>query len=150
MVLAIWAVILGAALGFFYWATGFVRQSEADERFDAGLAVLEFARAYPNEAIRNLVMTSDGEMVFLRLWTGGAGCMRRISNRYLCSLIDAERVTLSATSDPKTISIAFHDHAALTGVYSFKSEKDAAEVSLWLLGSVATRIDKDLEPSASV
>lgn len=149
MVLAIWVAILGAALGFFYWATGFVRRSEADERFDAGLAVLEFARAYPNEAIRNLVMSSDGGMVFLRLWTGGAGCMRRVSNRYLCSLIDAERVTLSAAGDPKTISIEFHDHAPLTGVYSFKTEKDAAEVSLWLLGSVATRIDRDLEPNAS-
>ncbi|MBB1247932.1 MULTISPECIES: hypothetical protein [unclassified Rhizobium] len=150
MILAIWVVILGAALGFFYWATGFVRKSEADERFDAGLAVLEFARAYPHEAIRNLVISGDGEMVFLRLWTGGAGCMRRISSRYLCSLIDAERVTLSATADPKTISIEFHDHAALTGVYSFKSEKDAAEVSLWLLGSVATRIDRDMEPSANL
>ncbi|MDH6268043.1 hypothetical protein M2360_003446 [Rhizobium sp. SG_E_25_P2] len=150
MVLAIWAVILAAALGFFYWATGFVRQSEANERFDAGLAVLEFARAYPNEAIRNLVMTIDGDMVFLRLWTGGAGCMRRVSNRYLCSLIDAERVTLSATADPKTLSIEFHEHTALTGVFSFRSEKDAAEVSLWLLGSVANRADRDLEPSATI
>ncbi|WP_137158089.1 hypothetical protein [Rhizobium sp. FKL33] len=150
MVLAIWVVILGAALSFFYWATGFVRKSEADERFDAGLAVLEFARAYPNEAIRNLVMSSDGDMVFLRLWTGGAGCMRRVSNRYLCTLIDAERVTLSPTQDPKTISIDFHDHPALTGSFSFRNEKDAAEVSLWLLGSVATRIDRDAEPSATI
>jgi len=147
MVLAMWVAILAVAFGFFFWATGMVKQEQVNDRFDAGLAILEFARAYPNEAIRNLVMTADGEMVFLRLWTGGTGCMRRISNRYLCNLIEPERVSTTLTPDSRGIMLEFFDLKPLSGSYYFRTEKEAAEVSLWLLGAVAVRAESMNQPA---
>ena len=100
MVLLVWVAIIAAFLMFFFWATGLVNQQEADERFDAGFAIVEFGRAYPYEAIRNVIISADGEMVFLRLWTGRTGCMRRNGSKFLCHVMDPAdvRVTQAAVS----------------------------------------------------
>ena len=52
MVLVFWIVLLSVFLGFFSWATNLLKTEAEGERFDAGLAILEFGRAYPDEAIR--------------------------------------------------------------------------------------------------
>jgi hypothetical protein len=145
MVLLLWLVIIAAALVFFFWATGLAKQGEADERFDAGLAIVEFGRAYPNEAIRNVVISADGEMVFLRLWTGLTGCMRRNGSRFLCHVIEPRQVQVSPTTDGKGLQIEFPGLRALTGTFEFRSQREAAEVSLWILGSFAARSERDLQ-----
>ena len=137
MVLVFWIVVLSVFLGFFSWATNLLKTEAEGERFDAGLAILEFGKAYPDEAIRQVLMSSDGEMVFLRLWTGRTGLMRRAGNRELCNPADV-RVSLQA--DGKSLEILFPNMKHMSGTFSFRSEREAAEVGLWLLGSVALSI----------
>lgn len=144
MVLALWIVILGAFLVFFFWATNMVKQQTDDERFDAGLAIVEFGRAYPNEAIRNVIISADGEMVFLRLWTGRTGCMRRNGARFLCHVIEATELTVTPSADGMGLVLDFPALKALSGEFPFRSPREAAEVSLWLLGSLAAKQEKQL------
>jgi hypothetical protein len=141
--LVFWIVLLSVFLGFFLWATNLLKNDADGERFDAGLAILEFGRAYPDEAIRHVLMSSDGDMVFLRLWTGRTGLMRRVGNRELCHLVDPESVRVSAGGDGKSLTITFPASKAMSGTYAFRSEKEAAEVGLWLLGSVTAAMPQE-------
>ena len=91
----------------------------------------------------DLLTGTDGEMVFLRLWTGRTGLMRRVGNRELCYLVDPESVRVSADGGGKSLTIDFPAHKPMSGTYMFRSEKEAAEVGLWLLGSVAVAIPQE-------
>jgi hypothetical protein len=145
LVLFVWFVIISAFLVFFFWATGLIKQDQASERFDAGLAIVEFGRAYPNEAIRNVIISADGEMVFLRLWTGLTGCMRRNGPRFLCHVIDPGDVRVIPTADGKGLDIEFAGLKALSGTFEFRSQREAAEVSLWILGSFTSKVDQGMQ-----
>jgi hypothetical protein len=140
MVLVFWIVVLSVFFGFFFWATNLLKTEAEGERFDAGLAILEFGRAYPDEAIRQVLMSSDGDMVFLRLWTGRTGLMRRVGNRDLCHLVNPADVRVSLQPDGKSLEILFPNMRHMSGTFQFRSEREAAEVGLWLLGSVALSI----------
>ncbi|RYE53916.1 MAG: hypothetical protein EOP18_08345, partial [Rhizobiaceae bacterium] len=117
MVLVFWIVLLSVFLGFFSWATNLLKTEAEGERFDAGLAILEFGRAYPDEAIRQVLMSSDGDMVFLRLWTGRTGLMRRVGNRELCYLVNPADVRVSLQSDGKTLEILFPNMKHMSGTF---------------------------------
>jgi hypothetical protein len=145
MTLVFWIVVLTVFLGFFFWATNLLKTEAEEERFDAGLAILEFGRAYPDEAIRNVVMSSDAGMVFLRLWTGRTGIMRRIGNRELCHVVDPAEVRVSAASSGQALSIEFPSMKSLSGTFNFRSPREAAEVSLWILGSMRASIEPELK-----
>ncbi|MGV3552600.1 hypothetical protein [Rhizobium sp.] len=143
MALIFWIVVLSAFLGFFAWATNLLKVDAENEKFDAGLAILEFGRAYPDEAIRHVLISDDGDMVFLRLWTGRTGLMRRVGNRELCYLVDPQQVRVSADPGGKALTIDFPGHKAMSGTYAFRTEKEAAEAGLWLLGSVTASISQE-------
>lgn len=144
MTLVFWIVILSVFLGFFFWATNLLKTEADGERFDAGLAILEFGKAYPDEAIRQVLMSADGEMVFLRLWTGRTGLMRRIGNRTLCHLVNPADVRVSAEAGGRALTITFPAMKSMSGTFTFRSEKEAAEVGLWLLGSLTASIPPEL------
>jgi hypothetical protein len=144
MTLVFWFIVLSIFLGFFFWATNLLKTEADGERFDAGLAILEFGKAYPDEAIRQVLMSSDGEMVFLRLWTGRTGIMRRIGNRELCHLVDPAGVRISASDDGMSLTLDFPAIKALSGTFEFRSQKEAAEASLWILGSLRAAIGPEL------
>ena len=101
---------------------------------DAGLAILEFGRAFPDEAIREIISTTDGRTVFLRLHDGKAGCMHAHGHHYTCHLIEPGAVRV-ASAGPKRLSVQFSNASFEGGTFEFRDEKQAAEVSLWLLGS---------------
>lgn len=143
MVLVFWIVVLSVFLGFFFWATNLLKTEAEGERFDAGLAILEFGKAYPDEAIRQVLMSADGDMVFLRLWTGRTGLMRRVGNRELCYLVNPAEVRVSLQADGKSLEINFPNMKHMNGTFAFRSEREAAEVGLWLLGSVALSIPQE-------
>jgi hypothetical protein len=145
MTLVFWIVVLTVCLGFFMWATNLLKTEADEERFDAGLAIIEFGRAYPDEAIRSVVMSADGGMVFMRLWTGRTGVMKRIGNRELCHVIDPSDVRISASADGAKLSVDFAAHKSLSGTYAFRSAREAAEVSLWILGSMRSVIEPQLQ-----
>ena len=139
MTLVFWIIVLSVFLGFFFWATNLLKTEADGEKFDAGLAILEFGKAYPDEAIRQVLMSADGEMVFLRLWTGRTGLMRRVGNREYCHLVDPADVRVSEAGG-KSLTINFPALKQMSGTVTFRSDKEAAEVGLWLLGSVTAAI----------
>ena len=145
MTLLFWFIVLSVVLGFFFWATNLLKTDADEERFDAGLAILEFGRAFPDEAIRHVLMSADGEMVFMRLWTGRTGVMRRNGSAELCHIVDPAEVRVSASGDGKALNIVFPGRKALSGTFVFRSQKEAAEVSLWILGSVRAAIEPELQ-----
>ena len=101
---------------------------------DTGLAILEFGRAFPEEAIREVIATANGRTVFLRLHDGKAGCMHAHGHHYTCHLIEPGTVRVSSAGSTR-LTVQFTDASFEGGTFEFTSEKKAAEVSLWLLGS---------------
>lgn len=101
---------------------------------DSGLAILEFGRAFPEEAIRAVISTANGRTVFLRLHDGKAGCMHAHGHHYACHLIEPGTVRVN-NAGPKRLSVQFANAAFEGGMFEFRDEKQTAEVSLWLLGS---------------
>ena len=143
MTLVYWILLLSVFLVFFRWATNLLKIQVESNQFDAGLAIIEFGQAYPDEAIRHVLMSSDGKMVFLRLWTGRTGLMRRVGNRQLCYLVDPNEVRVSPRDDGISLEVLFPDMKHISGTFAFRSEKEAAEVGIWLLGSVAVSIPQE-------
>jgi hypothetical protein len=112
----------------------FRREEKRTAVDDTGLAILEFGRAFPDEAIRQVVVTAGGRTVFLRLHDGKAGCMHAHGNHFACHLIEPGTVRVESQGGAR-LSVTFANNAFEGGVFTFRSESDAAEVSLWLLGS---------------
>lgn len=123
-----------------------VRQEEEGFQ-DAGLAIMEFGRAFPQEAIRNLHATADGKAVFVRLHDNKAGFMRSLRNHFACHLIEPGTVRVRALPSGKGIAVEFLDAPSHNGEFTFSNPAVAAEVSLWLLGNYVGHADR--EPDAA-
>ena len=125
------------------------RRDDEQERAgeDSGLAILEFGRAFPEEAIREVIATASGRTVFLRLHDGKAGCMHAHGHHYSCHLIEPGAVRVSAAG-PKRLTLEFANAAFEGGTFEFRDERQAAEVSLWLLGSFRPTL-AGLDPKAA-
>ncbi len=130
------AVMIGA---LFFRDRMLSRAARDASEADTGLAILDFGRAYPEEAIRSIHMTEDEGAYFLRLHDGKAGFMQAHGAHYLCHLLGPGSVQLSAGPDNRSIRAHFPDFAYLDGVYRFRSEADAAEVALLMLETVVPR-----------
>lgn len=150
--LVVWSIIFVLLMGLAYYVTRLVSRDRPDgNRHDTGLAILEFGRAFPNEAIRSLHITADGEAIFVRLHDNKAGFMKSLRNHYSCHLIQPGRVRVSPMSNAKGFTVEFLDAPTQNGAYAFSSEKEAAEVALWLLDNYISVADRNLdqEPVAS-
>lgn len=104
---------------------------------DHGEAILEFARAYPGEAIRSVTMTGDGKASFLRLADGKTGFLQTMGHHHVARLIVPGNVSVEALDDRPGLRIEFHESTLKGGDYVFSSAEEAAEVSLWLCDSFA-------------
>ncbi len=128
-------IIVGLLLAALVFRQVFRRDEEQEMAGeDAGLAILEFGRAFPDEAIREVITTADGRAVFLRLHDGKAGCMHAHGHHYSCHRIEPGSVRVESAG-PKRLAVKFANAAFEGGVFVFRDERQAAEVSLWLLGS---------------
>ncbi|WP_245480399.1 hypothetical protein [Neorhizobium sp. NCHU2750] len=121
------------------------RKNAEQDRHDVGTAILEFGRAFPGEAIRSLHITANGNAVFVRLHENKTGFMRNRNNHYACNLVQPGRVRLVPHADAKGFSAEFLDAPIQNGDFVFASEREAAEVSLWLLDNYASVIDHEEE-----
>ncbi|QLF70304.1 hypothetical protein FE840_012570 [Peteryoungia desertarenae] len=135
MGLITWTVLFALVGLLGYVATRMAHSSERDSAHDAGMAIIEFGHAFPNEAIRNLHITADGMAVFVRLHDNKAGFMRHLRNHYACHLIEPGTVRVRDLPGGKGFDIEFLDAPFHNGKYTFASAAEAAEVSLWLLGN---------------
>jgi hypothetical protein len=134
--LVTWSIIFLFVILIAYYATRMAKYREEGNRHDAGLAIVEFGRAFPNEAIRSLHETADGKAVFVRLHDNRAGVMRNRGNHYACHLIEPGRVRVEPLSNGRGLGIEFLDSPTQNGSFSFATAAEAAEVSLWLLGNL--------------
>ncbi len=137
MNLVIWVILVCAVVFLAFWATRLAARQDEDGLHDMGVALMEFGRAFPNEAIRDLHATTDGNVVFVRLHDNKAGFMRSMRGHYACHLIEPGIARVNPLPNGKGLEITFNDMPAHSGKFEFKSVGDAAEVSLWLLGSLA-------------
>ena len=134
--MVIWSIVIAGILFVAFKANRLGEKTEDERGFrDTGLAILEFGRAFPNEAIRQLHATADGEVVFVRLHDNKAGFMRSRRGHYSCHLIEPGTVQVSGTPDGKGLKIDFADAPQNSGAFMFSQPEEAAEVSLWLLGN---------------
>lgn len=131
----LWYIIAMAVLLAAIFYMRMTARAEEVERPDAGLAILDFGRAYPGEAIRQIHLTADGKAVFVRLHDGKAGCMLNNGNHYLCHLIEPGKVRTRNSGTGRGLIVEFPDSAFPGGTFEFRTAQEAAEVSLWLLGS---------------
>lgn len=102
---------------------------------DAGLAMVEFGRAFPDEAIRALHSTIDNRAIFLRLHDGKAGFIQSHGSHYVCHVIQPGKVRVNGSESGRGLIVHFPDFAYLDNSFQFGTAAEAAEVSLWLLGS---------------
>ncbi|QRM55378.1 hypothetical protein [Sinorhizobium sp. BG8] len=132
----LWLVIVFALLLAAYLYQRHLRgKAETPLDEETGLAIIQFGQAFPNEAIREVATTVDQRHVFLRLHDGKAGHMHVHGHHFGCHLI--EPGTVRATPEPsgKALKIEFEEYPTENGLFEFRTVAEAAEVSLWLLGS---------------
>ncbi len=146
MGMIVWGVIFAIVIVFAFVATRMASQNREDGLEDMGLAILEFGRAFPAEAIRQLQKTADGQTVFVRLHDNKAGFLRNLRNHFACHLIQPGRVRVRDSGTGRGLTINFLDASHHDGTFEFASAAEAAEVSLWLLGNYGS--EEDLEPPA--
>ncbi len=144
--LIIWITIVALILVLVYYIRGIARKNDEQGRFDLGTAILEFGRAFPEEAIRSLHATKDGD-VFVRLHNDKTGFMRNRRNHYACHLIQPGRVRIVPLPDAKGFSAEFLDAPTLNAEFVFVNEREAAEVSLWLLDNYVSVSGRTSEAS---
>jgi hypothetical protein len=139
-----WFIFIGLIVALAYYVTRVAQSGDDDSLHDTGLAILEFGRAFPDEAIRNLHVTANGNVIFVRLHDNKSGFMRNNRNHYACHLIHPGRVRLTPLPSAKGFEAEFLDASSQNGTFVFSSEKEAAEVSLWLLDNYVSIADRDL------
>lgn len=135
-----WMIVIACVLLAAIFFIRMKARAEADRLSpDAGQAILDFGRAFPDEAIRAIHSTRDSQAYFVRLHDGKAGFMASHGNHFVCHLIEPGRVQVSPTTSGRGLNVSFIDFSHLNGSFEFPSPDVAAEVSLWLLGSFQPR-----------
>ncbi|OWV73665.1 hypothetical protein ATY76_30470 [Rhizobium sp. R339] len=140
----VWCVLFAIVILFAFVATRMAAQNKEDGLHDTGLAIIEFGRAFPNEAIRQLQATQNGQAIFVRLHDNKAGIMRNMSRHFACHLIEPGRVRVVSSPTGRGLVIDFLDAPHHNGDFEFASAKEASEVALWLLGNYIAEPNKDL------
>ena len=149
MSIIVWGAIFAIVIFIAFISTRMAAQNKEDGLHDTGLAIIEFNRAFPNEAIRQLQATANGQAVFVRLHDNKAGYMRNMQRHYSCHVIEPGRVRVLSSETGRGLSIEFLDAPHQSGTFEFASAREASEVSLWLLGNYVAEPDKALPPHNS-
>lgn len=114
-------------------------------RHDPGPLLVEFGTAFPEEAIRDVVLTEDGETAFLRLADGRTGFVRTHGKRYTMRIIEPDGVAMEGPVGARGLSFSFKGGGGKPATYIFSKAEEAAEVSLWLCGGLMLK-EADTEP----
>lgn len=136
MALIIWSLVTASLIIFGIYAIYASWQASQDNGFETGQAILRFGKAFPMEAIREVIMTKNRDSFFLRLHGGRTGCIVAYQKHAICRILEPGSVQVHAGTTDDSIAIEFGDRSIKDAVFVFRSAKDAAEVSLWLLGSL--------------
>ena len=143
----VWCVFFAIVIVIAFICVRMAARNQEEGLHDTGLAIIEFNRAFPNEAIRQLQATANGQAVFVRLHDNKAGLMRNMLRHYACHLIEPGRVRVSSSETGKGLAIEFLDAPHHNATFEFTSPKEASEVSLWLLGNYVAEPDREIVAS---
>ncbi|PST24693.1 hypothetical protein C7U60_08700 [Mesorhizobium plurifarium] len=146
----LWFLLLAAiaAVCAFYIRMNARAERDADNP-DAGSAIVEFGRAFPDEAIRALHSTVDRAAIFLRLHDGKAGFIQSHGTHYVCHVIQPGKVRVNTSESGRGLIVHFPDFAYLGNAFEFRTAAEAAEVSLWLLGSFSPKSELEVPNGAA-
>ena len=109
-------------------------ENQSDE---IGSALLVFGKAFPGEPVRDVQPTADAGAVFLRLSDGNTGYIQAFKKHVVCQILKPGSVSVQPSDGDNVIHLEFGDNRLEDGDFRFKDARQAAEVSLWLLGSFA-------------
>lgn len=131
----VFVVVIGVLLviSFVHFTGG----SQGSDARDPGLAIMEYQRAFPDEAIRDACMTADGQASFFRLASGKTGFLKAMGRHYICRLIEPGTVSVRPLNGRPGLHVDFHETSLAAGDYVFKKEQEAADVAQWLLDGFA-------------
>ncbi|CCE95762.1 hypothetical protein [Sinorhizobium fredii] len=140
----LWLILIAviAVVGAFYVRMNARAEHDASNP-DTGSAMVEFGRAFPDEAIRALHSTIDGKAIFLRLHDGKAGFIQSHGTHYVCHVIHPGKLRVNSSESGQGLIVHFPDFAYLDNNFEFQTAAEAAEVSLWLLGSFSPKSEID-------
>ncbi|RVI78760.1 hypothetical protein CN188_19540 [Sinorhizobium meliloti] len=146
----LWLLLLVAiaAVCLFYIRMNARAERDADNP-DAGSAIMEFGRAFPDEAIRALHSTVDRTAIFLRLHDGKAGFIQSHGTHYVCHVIQPGKVRVNTSESGRGLIVHFPDFAYLDNAFEFRTAAEAAEVSLWLLGTFSPKSELEVAGDAA-
>lgn len=136
MSLGMLVAIVSAGIILVVWVVHRSGGSDQPTIDDAGAAIMEFGRAYPMEPIRDVILTDDRRAAFLRLADGRAGFLQVIGRHYFARLLARDAVRVEGLDGDRGLKLEFRETTFKGGTYRFPSPELAAEVSLWLVGSV--------------
>ncbi|MDI7863930.1 hypothetical protein MRS76_18410 [Rhizobiaceae bacterium n13] len=140
MGLIVWGLLFVLVILFAFAATRMVG-GRGGEETDTGLALMHFGRAFPQEAVRQLHTTANGQAVFVRLHDNKTGFIRNTDNHFVCHLMEPGSVRVKAAG-AQALTIEFLKVPHHNSTFVFSSGEDAAEVSLWLLGNYVAPDDR--------
>lgn len=113
-----------------------------EEAGDAGLAIMEFGRAFPEEPVRDIVMTADGKSAFLRLADGKMGFIHAMGRHYVTHLIPPGGVEVEGPTGECGLVVRFRQSSFRGGTFVFARPEEAAEVAVWLLDGFALAAER--------
>jgi hypothetical protein len=131
----LWSLFFAVVVTFGVYTFFTSREAIRDSGFETGQAIMRFGKAFPEEAIREVIRTKDGDSYFLRLYGGRTGCILAYERHATCRIIEPDRVQVRSGPSSDSLTVDFFDKTDKTSVFVFRTPNDAAEVSLWLLGS---------------
>ncbi|AKI00493.1 hypothetical protein IMCC20628_01782 [Hoeflea sp. IMCC20628] len=137
MSLGVLIVIVAIGVTLVIGAVHYSGESREKDTRDHGESILEFASAYPDEAIRSVTLTKDGKASFLRLADGKTGFLQAMGRHFVARLILPGAVTVEPLEDQPGLRVLFHESTLMGGDFVFDTTEEAAEVSLWLFNSFA-------------
>lgn len=132
----VWLLAIFLITMFSIYSMQLAARSREDED-EAGSALIEFGKAFPLEAVRDVAMTADRQTVFLRLFDGKVGCVKYHGRTMSCRLLHPGTANVLPGDQQNAVRIEFRNSQSDSGEFVFSSARQAAEVSLWLLGSFA-------------
>lgn len=133
-------ILAGLVLGgivFITWMVHITGSWKPKDEPDTGTALVEFGMSFPGEAIRAVISTADDKTHFFRLASANTGYLHQMGKHGVARLIGPGAVLVDLVDESPTLKVDFREVGLPAGTYSFASEEDAAEVSLWLMGTLA-------------
>lgn len=112
-------------------------ETRSGDAGDTGLAIMDFNRAFPGEPVRDVILTKDGRNAFLRLADSRTGFLHTTGRHSLAHIVEPAFVKVEGPVDETGLTIYFLDSTCRGGRFTFARTEDAAEVMLWLCGSLA-------------